>query len=84
VLVDEAAREGLLDNLARELGARGPVEALEREGRAELAPAAAALEPALPAGALLDLKEPAQELGVGRLGGLGPWPAILEGSAPPW
>ena len=64
VLVDEATREQLLDDLGRELGARRPVETLEGAGRAELAPAATALELALPAGALLDLEELAEELGV--------------------
>jgi hypothetical protein len=57
VLVDEPAREELLDDLGGELGARGPVEAVEGEGRAELAPAAAALELALPAGAVLGFED---------------------------
>jgi hypothetical protein len=44
VLLDEAAREEFLDDLRGELGPRGPVEALEGDGRAELAPAAPALQ----------------------------------------
>jgi hypothetical protein len=71
VLVDESAREELLDDLGGELGPRGPVEAVEGEGRAELAPAAAALELALPAGAVLGFEDLAEEARVRRLRRLG-------------
>ena len=71
VLVDEAAREQLLDDLRRELGPRGPVEAVEGAGRTELAPAAAALELALPARVLLGVEELAEELGVRGMCGRG-------------
>jgi hypothetical protein len=65
---DEAAGEQLLDDLGGELRARRPVEALEGERGAELAPAAPALQLALPAGALLGLEELVEERGVGRVG----------------
>src|SRR6266540_4324876 len=71
VLVDKAAGEQLLDDLGEELRARSPVEALEGERWAELAPAAPALKLALPARALLGLEELMEERGVCRMRGLG-------------
>lgn len=71
MLVDEAAREEILDDLRSELGPCRPVEALEGDGRAELAPAAAALELALPASAVLGFEDLAEKARVGRLRGLG-------------
>jgi hypothetical protein len=71
VLLDESTREELLDDLRGELGAYGPVEALEGDGRAELVPAAPALELALPAGTVLGLEDLMEEGGVGRLRRLG-------------
>src|SRR6266545_4873939 len=70
VLVDEAAGEQFVDDLGGELRARGPVEALEGEGWAELAPAAPALELAFPAGALFSVEELVEELGVRGMRGL--------------
>jgi hypothetical protein len=71
VFLDEPAGQQFLDDLRGELGPGRPVEAVERDGWAELAPPAAPLELAVPAGAVLGLEDLVEEGRVGRLRRLG-------------